>query len=143
MSPFRDLLKHNKKFYWDDPLEKLFQETKHKIIKQIEHGIKTFDCTKATCLTTDWCKNGIGFFLFQQSCSCPPIDGPYCGVGHWVVVFAGSRFTTDAESRYAPVEGEALAVVYSLETSKMFVTGCPKLIVSVDHKPLLKILSSE
>ena len=143
MSPFRELLKHNKKFYWDATLEKLFQETKTKIVEQIEHGIRTFDCKKASCLSTDWSKTGIGFFLFQQSCSCQPIEGPNCGGGHWAVVFAGSRFTTDAESRYAPIEGEALAVVYSLESSKVFVIGCPNLIIAVDHKPLLKILSNQ
>ena len=51
----------------------------------------------------------------------------------------GSRFTRPAESRYAPVEGEALAVVYSLDKAKHFVLGCSDLIVAVDHKPLLKI----
>ena len=100
MLPFRELLKHNQKFYWDQSLESLFQSTKLKIIAQIEEGIKSFDCKKATCLSTDWCKNGVGFFLFQQSCACPPMEGPHCGGDHWKVVFAGSRFTTDAESRY-------------------------------------------
>ena len=87
-------------------MEKIFQRTKVDMIQQIEHGIKTFDCTKATCLTTDWCKNGAGFFLFQQSCSCLPIEGPHSGGGHWAVVFAGSRFTTDAESRLETIKQE-------------------------------------
>ena len=54
-----------------------------------------------------------------------------------------SRFTTDAESRYAPVEGEALAVVYALEQCRMFVMGCKNLVVAVDHKPLVKIFSDQ
>ena len=58
-------------------------------------------------------------------------------------MFAGSRFTTDAKSRYVPIEGEALAVVYGLESCRIFVIGCPRLIVSVDHKPLLKLLSDD
>ena len=143
MAPFRDLLKKNQKFHWDEQLESVFQTSKQRIIEQIENGIRMYDCSKATCLATDWCKIGIGFFLFQQSCNCRPIDGPYCGGGHWVVVFAGSRFTTDAESRYAPVEGEALAVVYGLDTSRLFVLGCPNLIISVDHKPLIKIFGEQ
>ena len=142
MAPFRDLLKKNQKFYWDPALEQLFQQTKIKIIDQIKEGIKMFDCRKATCLSTDWSKTGIGFLLFQQACRCEPIEGPHCGGGHWVVVFAGSRFTTSAESRYAPVEGEALAVVYGLYSCKMFILGCQKLIVSVDHKPLVKVLGN-
>ena len=51
----------------------------------------------------------------------------------------GSRFTHAAESRYAPVEGEALAVVDALDKARHFVLGCSDLIVAVDHKPLLKI----
>ena len=39
------------------------------------------------------------------------------------MIFAGSRFTTPAESRYAPVEGEALAVANALEKSRMFIMG--------------------
>ena len=53
----------------------------------------------------------------------------------------GSRFTQPAESRYAPVEGEALAVAYALEKAKFFVLGCTDLNVAVDHKPLLDIFS--
>ena len=51
----------------------------------------------------------------------------------------GSRFTNPAESRYAPVEGEALAAVYALDKARYFVLGCANLIVAVDHKPLLKL----
>ena len=60
--------------------------------------------------------------------------------GRWRLIFAGSRFTTDVESRYTPVEGEALAVVHTLEKCSIFVQGCPNLTTVVDHKPLVKIL---
>jgi hypothetical protein len=53
----------------------------------------------------------------------------------------GSRFTSGAESRYAPIEGEALALVDALEKARHFVLGCTNLIVAVDHKPLLKTFS--
>ena len=46
----------------------------------------------------------------------------------------GSRFTHAAESRYAPVEGEALAVVDALDKARHFVLGCSDLIVAVDHR---------
>ena len=51
-----------------------------------------------------------------------------------------SRFTHSAESRYAPIEGEALAVVDALNKTRHFTLGCPDLTVVVDHKPLLKVL---
>jgi hypothetical protein len=51
----------------------------------------------------------------------------------------GSRFTHPAESRYAPIEGEALAVAVALEKARHFVLGCSDLTIATDHKPLLKI----
>ena len=51
----------------------------------------------------------------------------------------GSRFTHAAESRYAPIEGEALAVADALDKARHFVLGCKNLTIAVDHQPLLKI----
>ena len=45
-----------------------------------------------------------------------------------------------AETRYAPVEGESLAVVWSLEQTRYFTQGCHNLLVLTDHKPLCKLL---
>jgi hypothetical protein len=56
------------------------------------------------------------------------------------VVLAGSRFTKDAETRYAPVEGEALACWWGLESTRHYTLGNPKLLIATDHKPVLKIL---
>ena len=82
MGPFRDLLKRNKKFYWDATLEKLFVESKEEIIRQIEDGVKNFEVGRPTCLSTDWCKIGLGFCLLQKYCQCDLMDGPNCGGGH-------------------------------------------------------------
>ena len=68
------------------------------------------------------------------------LKAQYCCNDGWRLIFAGFRFTTPAESRYAPVEGEALAVAYALEKCRMFVMGCSDLIIATDHKPLVKIL---
>ncbi len=55
------------------------------------------------------------------------------------VTLVDSRFTHPAESRYAPIEREALAVADALEKSRHFVLGCEDLVIAVDHQPLLKI----
>ena len=140
MAPFRELLstKH-KKFYWDDTLDRIFEESKKQIISLIEDGVKTFEIGRPTSISSDWSKTGIGFLLRQQHCTCPPAKGPNCGNGHWKLIFAGSRFTTEAESCYAPVEGEALALIYALESCRMFILGYPNLYISVDHQPLVAI----
>ena len=143
MAPFRELLQKNKKFYWDSTLEGLFSKSKQDIISKIEEGVKMFELDKDTCLATDWSKTGLGFFLSQKHCQCTSTEkAPHCGPGHWKLVFAGSRFLKDPETRYAPIEGEALAVAFALEQSRMFVLGCPNLILAVDHKPLVPILNN-
>ena len=140
MAPYRDLLKSGRKWFWDDTLDNLFTTSKNEIIKLVEKGVRSFEVGRPTCLATDWSKHGIGFVLLQKFCSCTMDAAPNCCKEGWHLIYAGSRFTTDAESRYAPVEGEALAVVYALEKCRIFVLGCPDLLVVVDHKPLVKIL---
>ena len=139
MQPFRALLQPKTVFKWTSELDQLFEESKQRIVQEIEDGVRIFDKSKPTCLATDWSKEGIGFWLFQKHCACNPIKPFCCRVG-WKITLVGSRFTSGAESRYAPVEGEALAVADSLDKARFFVLGCKDLILAVDHKPLLKVL---
>ena len=138
MTPFRDLLKPCTPFYWDETLLKLFNDAKTEITQQIVNGVRMFDKSRITCLATDWSKTGIGYFLSQKHCNCVDIT-PTCCRGGWKLVLAGSRFTKPAESRYHPVEGEALAVAYALHKTRYYIQGCKQLIVATDHRPLLKI----
>lgn len=144
MFPFRELLQKDRKFYWDSTLDALFIKSKDNILQKIEDGVKMFDLNLHTCLATDWSKTGLGFFLLQKHCHCSDVDkAPHCGPDHWQLVFAGSRFLKDPETRYSPIEGEALAVVFALEQARMFVLGCPNLILAIDHKPLVPILNGK
>lgn len=139
MQPFRRLLQSGVRFEWSPELEDIFRESKELIVQEIERGVRIFDKSKPTCLATDWSKEGIGFWLFQQHCQCTPVK-PFCCADGWRITLVGSRFTHAAESRYAPIEGEALAVADALDKARYFVIGCRDLIVAVDHKPLLKLL---
>ena len=100
--------------------------------------MQIFERNRPTILATDWSRTGIGFWLLQKHCTCAGRSPMCCATG-WKTTLVGSRFTTGAESRYAPVEGEALAVADALEKARFFVLGCSDLTVVVDHKPLLKI----
>ena len=140
MQPFRHLLKPDTPFQWTEELDKLFEDSKRAIVEEIEEGVRIYDKSKPTCLATDWSKTGIGYWLYQKHCTCTSTQPQCCPTG-WKVVMVGSRFTQPAESRYAPVEGEALAVTYALEKTKFFVLGCTDLTIAVDHKPLLNIFS--
>ena len=99
-----------------------------------------FNKHKPICIATDWSKEGLGFFLMQKYCKCEQVT-PTCCKDGWQLVMAGSRFTKPSEGRYAPVEGEALAVTYALHKCRYYVMGCQDLVVATDHQPLLKILS--
>ena len=109
------------------------------IVDQIRQGVKIFDQSRPTCLATDWSKEGLGYWLVQKHCDCAGVR-PFCCKFGWRVVLMGSRFTHGAESHYAPIEGEALAVVDALDKARHFTLGCSDLLVAVDHKPLLKVL---
>ena len=139
MQPFRALLKPNARFIWTEQLSNVFTETKAMIIEEIKKGVEIFNKDLPTCLATDFSKDGLGYWLFQKHCLCNS-QRPFCCKACWRLTMVGSRFTSPAESRYAPIEGEALAVVDALEKTKHVVLGCPNLTIAVDHKPLLKVL---
>jgi len=116
MQLFRSLVKHNLKFYWDETLHKLFNDSKKLIITAVQDGIRSFNYHRTTCLQTNWSKDGIGYLLLQKYCSCDNGTAQICCNDGWKL--ADSRLTTETESRYSPTEGEALAVAWSLEHAK-------------------------
>ena len=139
LAPFKELLKKNCKFYWDNNLEKLFRETRSEKADKILDSLTRFEVNRETGLTTDWSKAGVGFMLSQKHCDCSDIT-PSCCVGGWRTCMVGSRFTNKAESNYAPIEGELLAVTYGLKKTRYYTLRSEKLTVCVDHKPLLGVL---
>ena len=141
MAPFRDLLKPAAKFIWTQEHQEAFNESKQTIIEQINTGVEIFEKDRTTCIATDWSRTGIGFWMFQKHCDCAQRELFCCSDG-WRITLVGSRFTHDAESRYAAIEGEALAVAEALEKCRHFVLGCTDLYVAVDHKPLVKIFGN-
>ena len=138
VSPFRSLLKPSSPFTWSTDLQQAFDASKTEICTRIQEGVRIFDKNRLTCLATDWSKDGIGYWLFQKHCQCPSREIFCCQEG-WKVTLVGSRFTHPAESRYAPIEGEALAVADALDKARHFVLGCSDLVIAVDHKPPLKL----
>ncbi len=138
MAPFKPFLSPRYKFYWSAELDNAFKASKEAIITAIRHGVEIFDMKRRTCLRSDWSCQGIGYFVLQKHCNCPS-GAPDCCPEGWRVTLAGSRFLSPAEQRYAPIEGEALAVAWGPEQSRYFTQGCDNLLVVTDHKPLVKI----
>ena len=147
MDPFRELLKtsniQGNVVYWDDTLKDLFEQSKDAICQEASRGLAYFDTNKNTLIMTDWSKTGIGFIILQQHCSCNARESPFCCIGGWKLVLCGSRHLQDAEQRYAPVEGEALAIAWCFRKARNLLLGCPHFMVITDHKPLISIFSDK
>ena len=143
MAPFRDLKKPTKKkVYWDGVLQKKFEEAKTIICQLAKDGLRYYDKSRPTAAVTDWSRDGIGFVVLQQYCQCVAVDTPFCCKGGWRLALCGSRHLTQAEKSYAAVEGEALAVVWCLLKARLFLLGCPNLLLVTDHRPLVKLLGN-
>ena len=84
-----------------------------------------------------WSKQGVGLWLCQKFCECEGQPKPCCCKEGWQTIFCGSRFSTGAESRYHPIEGEALAAAYGLDKCRFFVLGHPDFTLCLNHQPLL------
>ena len=67
MQPFRDLLKPGR-WYWDEALDKAFEESKSQILNMVHNGIRSCEPQRPTCVCTDWSKEGLGFTLLQKHC---------------------------------------------------------------------------
>ena len=74
--------------------------------------------------------------MVQKACFCKEIH-PRCYTEGWQLCLTGSRFGSGAETRYSPIEGEAVA--WALKKAKHFVMGC----MNLHHKPLIGILSPD
>ncbi|XP_064085372.1 uncharacterized protein LOC135200694 [Macrobrachium nipponense] len=91
-----------------------------------------FDPTLLTILQTDAsCLYGIGYILLQDH-----------GSGHLRVVQYGSHFLADAETRYATIELEMLAVSWALTKCCLYLKGLPTFTLKNDHRPLVPIINS-
>ena len=91
-----------------------------------------YDVNLPTALQSDASRfNGIGYALLQQHGD------------RWRLVQCGSRFISDAESRYSTGDKELLAGVWAVRKCKNYLLGLPHFELVMDHKPLIPILNSQ
>ena len=116
-APLRELLKSDKKFYWDAQCNAAFQQLKAMIKKK--QALQFYDRTKPVIVQADASQYGLGAALLQEGLP---------------VAFA-SKSLSDTETRYANIEREMLSVVFACERFHTYLTG-RSFIVENDHKPL-------
>ena len=76
--------------------------------------------------------NGISVVLKQQQKN-----------GDWKHVAFASRFLSDTEKNYHPVEVEVLAITWGCEKMNLYQHGLPNFLIVTDHKPLIPVLQSK
>jgi len=87
-----------------------------------------FNMNKPARLCTDASRQGLGFVLQQNA-------------EKWVLIQAGSRFLSEAETRYTVIELEMLAVPWAIMKCRLFVAGLQHFDVITDHNPLISIVN--
>ena len=121
--PIRVLLRKDIEFQWSHEQEKALYEIKSILTKDGGPIPNFFDIQKPVTISCDASPTGLAGVLLQE-------ERP--------VAYA-SRSLTDAESRYAQIEKELLAVQFTLERFHQYIYG-KKVTVESDHKPLEAIV---
>ena len=126
--PLTDLLKKDVPFNWGEEQEAAFLQLKQALIS--DPILRPPDFSRPFMLFTDWAPNCIGAILAQKD-----DDG-----NEYVVAYA-SRVLHGPETRYPPVEGELLALVWSLQHWRHLVYGQP-LSIFTDHSCLRYLMTT-
>ena len=116
----RALLKSDVKFVWEEPQRKAFNEIKQ--ILSVAAVLTYFDVSKPVTITCDASQTGSDAILLQDN---KPI------------AYASSALT-NPETRYAQIEKDLLAVIFTFTRFHQYVYG-KEVEVKSDHKPLESI----
>ena len=121
-SNLRKLLKKDVLFEWTDNHEKEFQKLKSKVSS--DACLQYFDTTKPVTWQVDASKVGLVGVLIKKDIQCRSRP-----------VASASKSLTPAETRYADIECEMLAVVFGCMRFYHYLYGT-EFICQSDHKPL-------
>ena len=105
LEPLRQLTRSNRIWSWDQTHDKIFEDVKHLVTTSPVLVYHNFE--EDLVIQCDSSSTGVGAALLQR-------EQP--------VAYA-SRALADVETRYAPIEKEMLAVVYSLEQFHQYIYG--------------------
>ena len=123
-TPIRVLLRKDIEFQSSHKQDEAFQENKNILTKDEGPVLRFFYVQKPITISCDASPTGLGGVLLQEKCP---------------VAYA-SRTLTEAESRYAQIERELLAVQFSLERFNQYTYG-KKVTIESDYKPLEAIVN--
>lgn len=120
----RNLTEEKNQFQWTAVEQKSFEELK--AILTSTPVLKFFDPNKEIKISSDASSFGLGAVLLQRHDN------------EWMPVAYASRVMSDAETRYAQIEKEMLAISFACEHFHQYIFG-QVVEVETDHKPLVSI----
>ena len=121
--PLRVMLKKDNVFHWKEQQTRSFQQIKYLIAKANNTPLTYYDRTLPVTVQADASLRGLGACLIRKHNT---EDQP--------IAFA-SKNLTDIETRYANIERELLAIMFSCQRFSTYLLG-RSFIAESDHKPL-------
>ena len=121
--PLRDLTQRDVDWVWGSIHQAAFEKLKEAVTKT--PVLRYYNLKEEVTLQCDASQSGLGATLMQQG---------------QPVAYA-SRALTPAETRYAQIEKELLAIVFACDRFDAYVYGRHQVTVETDHKPLEPIFS--
>jgi len=119
--PLKDLTTKDAKFTWVKQHNTAFKEVKKLVVNH--PVLKYYDCNEEVTLQCDASEKGLGATLLQYG---------------QPVAFA-SKTVTPTERRYAQIEKDCLAIVFTCQRFSHYLTRRDKITIESDHKPLQAI----
>ena len=129
----RTLLKNDVPWLWGEKEDFAFNNLKNQLCEN--SVLNYFDMNLKTAIICDASPVGLSAILAQYS---GDINNLYT---HPKIIAYSSRSLTPAESRYAQIEREALAVHFGCMKFEMYVIGSTFTVVT-DHQPLVSLFNS-
>ncbi len=133
LMPLKSLLKKGVMFQWLPEHQSAFELARDHLAST--KVLAYYSSRRQTRLVVDASRlNGLGFILKQLQDD-----------NTWRPVQAGSRFLTQAETRYAMIELEMLAIAWACQKTRIFIEGLSRKQFEIwtDHAPLVPILEKQ
>ena len=121
--PLWAMLKKNNVFHWEEQQTRFFQQVKTLIAKANTTPLTYYDRNPLVTVQVDTSLRGLGGCLIQQH------------KGKDQLIAFASKSLTDAETRYANIERELLAIVFACQHFSTYLFG-RSFVAESDHKPL-------